>query len=440
MPLKALLILDEAAAPDVVRAALADAGCAATWVTSSCATANTLLARERITPDLVIIDLAVDPRSDAMFIRLVRKLRDVPILLVASDAMLATPYSTRVLDYLLRPVRQVELTARAQSALRLRAERKRRDLRERQLADKVRKLEVENRDLECLVCADSLTGIANRRHVLTLLDAEWRRAARDETPLSLVILDLDHFHAYNETYGHPGGDSCLKRVAEAVAGCLRRPSDFLGRYGGEEFVVVLANTDAAGALIVAERVCKTVEALAIPHAGSPMGIVTISAGFATIQASAESSPQTLVGIADDALLQAKSQGRNRVSGDAPADAAARPQFNPWWTRFPIVVIDPWLAERIPQFLADARADVHSINIARRARNFDQVRVLARKLRATARDHGFDQIRELGSILDHAARDDDREGLRKAIVDLERYVTYVQVVYRRAPEHSPVTTS
>jgi diguanylate cyclase (GGDEF)-like protein len=361
-------------------------------------------------------------------------------VVVANDVMVEVAFNARVVDYVTRPIRALELTSRIRSALRLSEERKRRTARERALGEKLRKLESENRELERLVCADSLTGIANRRHVLSLLEGEWKRGMRDETQLSVVLLDLDFFHAYNETYGHQGGDSCLRRIAETIAGCLRRPSDFIGRYGGEELLVVLANTDAIGARIVAERLRKAVESLGIAHAGAPAGIVTISAGFATMLPDPDTSPRELVEIADEALLHAKSVGRNCVSGDAPADVTAKPSFNPWWTRFPIVVIDPWLAERIPGFLADARADAQAIHIARRARNFEQIRGLARKLKAGGRDHGFELIRDLGTALDLAVRNDDREAIRKAAVELERYVTYVQVVYRRAPEHAPMTSS
>ncbi|MBA3394336.1 MAG: diguanylate cyclase [Deltaproteobacteria bacterium] len=436
MSFKALLIHDDATAHERYRAVLAQVGGAETWVAGSCEQASTMLTRERIAPDLVVIDLAIDPRSHAPFVRLHKRLRNVPMIVVADEAHLDDAINARTLDYLLRPVRIAELATRVRAALRIDAERKRRTARERVMIEKLAKLERENHDLSRVVCADSLTGVANRRHVLSLLHAEWKRATRDHTPLSLVILDLDHFHKYNESYGHPGGDSCLRRVSEAIAGCLRRPSDFLGRYGGEEFLVVLANTDAAGARIVAERLRRTVESLQIPHVGSPAGIATISAGFATVMPTPELTVESLVIQADEALLHAKALGRNQVAGEAPLDATAQPTFNPWWTRFPMVVIDPWLAERIPRFLAEAREDVHAIHVARRARNVEQVRWLARKLKLSGREHGFEQIRELSHELDLATRLDDREAVRKAAVELERYVTYVQVVYRRPPEYRP----
>src|SRR5262249_9764099 len=155
------------------------------------------------------------------------------------------------------------------------------------------------------------TGLANRRHTLALLQAEWKRSARDGTPLSLVMVDLDCFHAFNESYGHLGGDSCLRSVTEAMVVCLRRPADFLGRYGGEEFIAVLAATDAVGARLVAERMRSNVEALAIPHTSSSCAlVVTISVGYASARPTGSDRLEDLVAAADAALLAAKSAGRN----------------------------------------------------------------------------------------------------------------------------------
>src|SRR4029078_11833916 len=125
-------------------------------------------------------------------------------------------------------------------------ERKRRRKRDHRLSQEVRTLQREKHDLERIVCVDSLTGIANRRHALTLLEAEWKRSAREGTPISLIIVDLDHFSAFNEADGHPGGDACRRRVTAEMVMCLRRPSDFLGRYGGEEFIAVLSNNEPTG--------------------------------------------------------------------------------------------------------------------------------------------------------------------------------------------------
>lgn len=167
--------------------------------------------------------------------------------------------------------------------------------------------------LERVSITDELTGVANRRRLDEFFAGEWRRALRAGTFLSVLLVDVDHFKAYNDHYGHPAGDVCLREVAQALDDSVGRSSDLVGRYGGEEFGVVLANTDPAGAAIVAERLRAAVEAVALPHAASPVSDrVTISAGGATIRPSLESSSAILLKAADDALYRAKRGGRNRV--------------------------------------------------------------------------------------------------------------------------------
>ena len=188
----------------------------------------------------------------------------------------------------------------------------------------MRTLQREKHDLERIVCVDSLTGVANRRHTLAMYEAEWKRSARDGTPLSMIMIDLDHFHQFNESYGHPGGDACLRRVAADMVACLRRPSDFLGRYGGEEFVAVLANTDAMGARLVAERLRAAVEGLAIPHQGSSCSkVVTISVGFATTHPKPELASETLLHAADHSLLAAKATPAGMMSAAPWANVPVR---------------------------------------------------------------------------------------------------------------------
>jgi diguanylate cyclase (GGDEF)-like protein len=248
------------------------------------------------------------------------------------------------------------------------------------------------------------------------------------------MIDIDFFHAYNESYGHPGGDVCLRRVAAEIAMCLRRPSDFVGRYGGEEFIAVLANTDASGARIVAERLRQSIEALAIPHAGSECGsLVTISVGFATLRPESEAALDVLVQKADHALLTAKSQGRNRVIGEAPeAPARTRSASQPF-RRFPVVIADPWFASRIPQFFEAARSDLTGVRAAAAVGSLDRIRAIARRLKASATEHGIDAITELAGTLERAAREDSRAEIDLLVNELEAYVEHVQVTYRRPHE-------
>jgi diguanylate cyclase (GGDEF)-like protein len=175
------------------------------------------------------------------------------------------------------------------------------------------RLEELNQMLQRLSSLDGLTGVANRRHFDLVLKQEWRRAIRDATPLSLILIDVDFFKAYNDTYGHQMGDECLKRVADSLKGVLKRPTDLIARYGGEEFVVLLPKTGIEGTSALAEEMRTAVEALRIAHARSQVtDRVTISLGVATIVPNRDSSSTELITEADRALYGAKQEGRNRV--------------------------------------------------------------------------------------------------------------------------------
>lgn len=166
--------------------------------------------------------------------------------------------------------------------------------------------------LEQLATRDGLTGLANRRCFDDTLRAEWARAMRQRQPLSLLMVDVDNFKAYNDTNGHLGGDECLKRIACAVASEMRA-NDLVARYGGEEFSVILPNQSLKGAAIVAERIRARVEQLQLPHGRDPGKHVTVSIGAATAIAAVDADPSQLVAIADAALYRAKHMGRNRIS-------------------------------------------------------------------------------------------------------------------------------
>ncbi len=161
--------------------------------------------------------------------------------------------------------------------------------------------------------SDPLTGIANRRHFDQIIEREWLRAARDQTNLSVLLLDVDHFKLYNDVNGHLTGDQCLRQVVAAIGPVVSRPADLLARYGGEEFVVVLPNTDAAGARQMAEWIRQAVEVSRLPHAGNaPHGVLTLSIGCATMTPHPKITHLQLLEAADQALYRAKSSGRNCV--------------------------------------------------------------------------------------------------------------------------------
>lgn len=169
-------------------------------------------------------------------------------------------------------------------------------------------------ELERLAMRDGLTSVANRRSFDTTLAIEWRRATRESRTLSLLMIDVDFFKLYNDTYGHQGGDECLRRVAEAMSKVVKRSSDEVARYGGEEFAILLPTTDQQGACVVAERIRVAVEELAVPHARSEVADhVTVSIGVASMVVSQHCTSAELIGAADRALYRAKQQGRNRVA-------------------------------------------------------------------------------------------------------------------------------
>ena len=187
--------------------------------------------------------------------------------------------------------------------------------RERELLEVTKQLAEANIELERLSAIDGLTGIANRRHFDNFLARDWRRAARQQTPVSLIMLDIDHFKAFNDAYHHQAGDDCLKLVAGVFNQCLHRSDDLVARYGGEEFVVVLPDTELAGALSVAETLRERVENLHLSQPDDPLPRrVTISLGVASMipDPDADSGYHELIASADRALYAAKQGGRNQV--------------------------------------------------------------------------------------------------------------------------------
>lgn len=175
------------------------------------------------------------------------------------------------------------------------------------------RISLEAQQLSILSHQDSLTNLANRRSFDEALQREWYRALRSQTPLSLILCDVDFFKSYNDTYGHSRGDDCLRQVAIALQQSVRRPTDLVARYGGEEFVVLLPNTDAYGALKVAKLIQERMQELQILHSGSQVSpFVTVSLGAATILPSLEVTPSVLIEVADAGLYEAKQKGRNQA--------------------------------------------------------------------------------------------------------------------------------
>jgi diguanylate cyclase (GGDEF)-like protein len=251
-------------------------------------------------PDMVLLDVMM-PEMDGF--EVCRRLkadaatRHIPVMFVTAKDDVADEEHGLMLgavDYITKPFHLPVVRARVRNhlALKLKA-----DL------------------LESLANIDSLTDIANRRRFDERLDAEWRRCQRSGLPLSLVMIDVDHFKAFNDHFGHGAGDICLVTVATTLSANLSRPGDMVARYGGEEFAVILPETEPAGALRIAERMRAALLEQAIPQApGQNDQYVTCSAGVAGRVPDETTQAGALVAAADEKLYQAKTQGRNRVCG------------------------------------------------------------------------------------------------------------------------------
>ncbi|WP_246422728.1 diguanylate cyclase [Roseospira visakhapatnamensis] len=255
-------------------------------------------------PDLILLDLRLPDMDGLEICRILKAEPDVeriPIIFLTADQDPATEekgITLGAVDFVTKPFSTAVLRARVRTHIDLR-----------------RKTEA----LERLAATDALTGVPNRRSFETVIAREWRRMMREKMPLSVAMVDIDHFKALNDTFGHPFGDHVLRVVAATIDAHLRRPSDYVARYGGEEFVLVLPSTDAAGAASVAEGARRAIEALQFD--GMPVDKplqVTASLGCGTVVPSVEGGVEALVGEADQNLYRAKNNGRNRVEPSSPA--------------------------------------------------------------------------------------------------------------------------
>ncbi|GAB3356159.1 MULTISPECIES: sensor domain-containing diguanylate cyclase [Giesbergeria] len=184
---------------------------------------------------------------------------------------------------------------------------------ERAVRERTAELEHANAQLQVLGTTDSLTGLANRRHFDQALSSAWARAGSTGQPIALIMLDVDHFKQYNDHYGHVAGDHCLQRVGQVLADDAQLPDELVARYGGEEFAVIIRGQEASQACALADRLRRDIESLAMPHACTSLGVVTISVGVASwVPVVPNDGPAMLIRMADEALYRAKQSGRNCV--------------------------------------------------------------------------------------------------------------------------------
>lgn len=260
--------------------------------------ADALKIAETERPDLILLDIVM-PGMDGY--EVCRHLKDspvtknIPVIFITAKAEEEDEVkglSLGAVDYILKPFSLPIVQVRVKNYLELKHDR---DM------------------LENISTLDWLTGIPNRRRFDEFLETEWRRCARNAAPLSLIMIDIDYFKLYNDSFGHVMGDECLKKVAKELHYSLRRPTDIVSRYGGEEFAAVMPETDTAGAAYVAEMMHSNIAGLNLNHPSSPVvDRVTISIGLASILPTSSENYAVLVKAADRALYEAKNRGRNHT--------------------------------------------------------------------------------------------------------------------------------
>lgn len=259
------------------------------------------IAQSDAPPDLILLDImmpGMDGYEVCRRLKADNATKDIPIIFLTAMADVENEsmgFALGAVDYISKPFNKTVVKARIRVHMQLKRQ---------------------SRLLETLAFVDALTEIPNRRALDQTYEQEWSRCMRAGLPLSYVLIDVDQFKQFNDHYGHGCGDECLMRVAKALHGCVQRPGDCLGRYGGEEFAAILANTDMASALQVAQHFHDSVAALQIPHAHSTADSkVTISIGVATVCPLAGQNPQVLCEAADRMMYEAKSTGKNTTRSE-----------------------------------------------------------------------------------------------------------------------------
>jgi two-component system, cell cycle response regulator len=301
-----LLIDDSEAQSNQIRVVLERLGYKVTQASSGMA--GLQLARTTM-PDLVLLDVVmadIDGFAVCRWLKMNAETRDIPVIMLTVRTALADRVEGLNIgadDYLAKPFEDQELEARIFAALRVKAAHS-------ELRDRNQQLESMLHHVEALARTDALTGLYNRRRFADVLRREFAVTKRYKNTLSCLLLDLDHFKAINDRFGHDAGDQVLKEVARRITGSLREV-DLAARYGGEEFVILLPHTSKGDARIVAERLLKNVRKQEFNFGGDVLS-VTISIGCAGNADVASNNPDDLVKAADIALYEAKKGGRNRV--------------------------------------------------------------------------------------------------------------------------------
>jgi two-component system chemotaxis family response regulator WspR len=291
--------------------------------------AQALQSAIEMQPTVILQDLVM-PGSDGFELlrqyRAHEMLEHVPVVVLSAredPKLKAHAFAMGANDYLVKLPDRLEMLARIRYHSSAHISRLQRDQAFRFLRESQRQLAAANIELQRLAALDALTGIANRRRFDETMLLEWQRGQRERAPLSLLMCDIDFFKHFNDSYGHPAGDLCLKRAAAVLTEHLRRPADLVARYGGEEFAIILPDTDGAGAMTVARACVQTLQQLGIENREAEFGVVTLSIGVATMVPAKPFTAEDLIAAADQAFYAAKRSGRNKAvdAASIPASAA-----------------------------------------------------------------------------------------------------------------------
>jgi two-component system chemotaxis family response regulator WspR len=279
---------------------------------------------ERLRPTVILQDLVMPGVDGLALVRQYRArpaTREIPVIVLSAKedpAVKSAAFTEGANDYLVKLPDNIELIARVRYHSRAYINQLQRDAAFHALRESQQLLLEKNLELSRLINVDGLTGLNNRRYFDEFAEIEWRRASREGTGLTLLMTDVDNFKHFNDTYGHLAGDNVLQQVGRAIRVCAERPADIVARFGGEEFVVVLPGSSPDTPLIFGEKLCRDVEALAIPHRGlTTCKVVTVSIGGAFTVPKRGETLLSLIAAADTALYQAKWSGKNRVVAGAP---------------------------------------------------------------------------------------------------------------------------
>lgn len=312
-----LLVDDQVVVGEAIRRSLVDEADAEFHFCSN--PLEALAIAKKVQPTVILQDLVMPAVSGLDLVRQYRAdpvTKNIPVIVLSTKeeaTVKSDAFRAGANDYLVKLPDRIELIARIRYHSAAYLSQIQRDEAYRALRKSQQDLMETNLELQRLTNVDGLTGLSNRRFFDEFIETEWRQAIRSKHPLSLLMLDIDHFKHYNDTYGHLAGDETLKAVARTVMNCFRRPKDLAARFGGEEFVVILPQTPACDLQMLAEKVVTAVEALDLPNIGMAAGEkVTISAGGATGTPRHGDAYSELIDAADKALYEAKRSGRNRA--------------------------------------------------------------------------------------------------------------------------------